>query len=250
MEKFCKMPKPVLCRTDLTSTEKLIVCNLMDRSGNNRVAWPGYDCIGKDLGLSKSAVLRAVTLLEQKGILVIERNNGLSNRYRIATGSETLPVSKRHLNRCRNATTASSETLPELDQLNYTQRTRPTKSKIDTSKTQGEGFEKFWNAYPRKTAKAAARKAWQKIKLSPELLETILKAIENQRQSDQWIKDSGKFIPYPATWLNGQRWTDELPTTPGGEDEVDWGETYHKSFGPDRNLPDDVYQELLKQDSK
>jgi biotin operon repressor len=245
--RFIKLPKSILPRTDLTSTEKLIVCNLMDRSGDHGVAWPGYDRIGKDLGLSRSSVLKAVASLELKGKLTIERNNGLSNRYRINTGSETLLVAKQHQNQYRNATAASSETLPELDQLNQTQRTRPQKSKSDSPKIDtAESFEKFWNAYPRKAAKGAAKKAWKKIKLSPELLETILKAIENQRQSDQWIKDGGKFIPYPATWLNQERWEDEASTTPGGDDDVDWSEAYHKTFGPDRSLPDDVYQKFLE----
>ena len=30
------------------------------------------------------------------------------------------------------------------------------------------------------------------------------------KQTEQWKKDNGKFIPYPATWLNQERWTDEI----------------------------------------
>ena len=26
-----------------------------------------------------------------------------------------------------------------------------------------------------------------------------------------WMKDKGKYIPNPATWLNQKRWRDELP---------------------------------------
>jgi len=41
----------------------------------------------------------------------------------------------------------------------------------------------------------------------------ILNAIEQQKQSEQWSKDGGQFIPLPATWLNNQRWEDDvLPT--------------------------------------
>ncbi len=36
-------------------------------------------------------------------------------------------------------------------------------------------------------------------------------AIEVQKQSEQWTKDNGRFIPNPATWLNQGRWEDELP---------------------------------------
>ena len=30
------------------------------------------------------------------------------------------------------------------------------------------------------------------------------------KRLDQWKKDSGRFVPYPATWLNNRRWEDEL----------------------------------------
>ncbi|MNH08813.1 hypothetical protein D3C79_682460 [compost metagenome] len=30
--------------------------------------------------------------------------------------------------------------------------------------------------------------------------------------STDWTKDGGQFIPHAATWLNGKRWEDELPT--------------------------------------
>ncbi len=72
-----------------------------------------------------------------------------------------------------------------------------------------ENFEKFWAAYPKKTAKQAALKAWNKLKPNEELVKTILAALDVQKKSEQWTKDKGQFIPYPATWLNGRRWEDE-----------------------------------------
>ena len=45
-------------------------------------------------------------------------------------------------------------------------------------------------------------------------MEQILNAVEIQKQSDQWTKDGGQFIPLPATWLNNSRWEDDvLPST-------------------------------------
>ena len=70
-------------------------------------------------------------------------------------------------------------------------------------------FERFWAAYPNKVAKADARKAWAKLKPSPALGAKILDALAWQSESEQWTKDDGHFIPYPATWLRGERWEDE-----------------------------------------
>ena len=71
------------------------------------------------------------------------------------------------------------------------------------------GFDEFWQAYPKKTGKGAAIKAYQTaIKITG--LETMLGAIAVQRNSEQWCKDGGQFVPNPATWLNQMRWEDQL----------------------------------------
>ncbi len=64
-------------------------------------------------------------------------------------------------------------------------------------------FERWWLAYPRKVGKGAARKAWQlaEAKVGGDLL---LAAVHRQR----WADDP-RFIPHPATWLNGERWADD-----------------------------------------
>jgi phage replication O-like protein O len=74
-----------------------------------------------------------------------------------------------------------------------------------TSKENGE-FEIFWKSYPKKVAKQDALKAWNK--LNPNL-EVVLKALAWQVRLDDWLKDAGKFIPYPASYLNSSRWEDE-----------------------------------------
>ena len=35
--------------------------------------------------------------------------------------------------------------------------------------------------------------------------------MEAQSHSEQWLKDEGRYIPHPATWINGRRWEDEQP---------------------------------------
>ena len=74
-----------------------------------------------------------------------------------------------------------------------------------------DSFEQFWQAYPRRIAKKDARKAWDTIRPTPQLLETILTALAWQTQQPQWMKDDGAFVPYPASWLRAERWEDECP---------------------------------------
>jgi hypothetical protein len=71
-------------------------------------------------------------------------------------------------------------------------------------------FDLFWREYPKKVGRGEAEKAFKKLKPSQELVDRIIEAIRKQKQSDQWNKDGGQFIPNPSTWLNQKRWEDEL----------------------------------------
>ena len=68
-------------------------------------------------------------------------------------------------------------------------------------------FDKFWACYPRHTAKQDAKRAFIKVSPDDALFETMLTAIQRQKQTDQW--SDPRYIPHPATWLNGRRWEDE-----------------------------------------
>jgi hypothetical protein len=70
------------------------------------------------------------------------------------------------------------------------------------------GFDLFWGAFPKKVGRGAAEKSWAKIKPDQILLDQILKAIGSAKDTEQWKKDKGQFIPHPTTWLNQKRWLD------------------------------------------
>jgi hypothetical protein len=72
-------------------------------------------------------------------------------------------------------------------------------------------FEQFWEIYPRKVGKSAAFAAWKKIELTPERLDDILSSVTWHMQSRDWMRDGGKFIPNPSTYLNQGRWMDSPP---------------------------------------
>lgn len=72
-------------------------------------------------------------------------------------------------------------------------------------------FDDFWAIWPKRLAKKDAQKAWARV---PALVhQKILRAVEAAKQTDQWQKDDGQFIPLPASWLRGERWEDEIAVT-------------------------------------
>lgn len=80
-----------------------------------------------------------------------------------------------------------------------------------------EGFDEFYAAYPRKIAKIDAIKAWNAVAPGDELRRRILASLE-QQQFDH--REGGRFIPYPASWLNAGRWEDEPTMALNGSE--DW----------------------------
>jgi hypothetical protein len=70
-------------------------------------------------------------------------------------------------------------------------------------------FDQFWKEYPRKIAKAEARKAWKQTEKVRPSLEVVIRAIKAASQTEQWMRGNGQFIPHASTWLRGERWDDE-----------------------------------------
>ena len=82
-------------------------------------------------------------------------------------------------------------------------------SKKESSSSESS-FEKFWSAYPKKKNKGQAEKAWIKLRPTDELVSEIMLAVSNAKSSSDWAEDSGKFIPYPATWISKKGWCDSF----------------------------------------
>ena len=85
--------------------------------------------------------------------------------------------------------------------------------KENTQKKGGVGggrFSDFWSVYPKKFAKAEAEKAWNKLNPTDELVEKIIADVKRRTSSQEWTKENGQFIPYPATYLNKRRFDDEV----------------------------------------
>lgn len=90
-------------------------------------------------------------------------------------------------------------------------------------KAYSDYFNEFWEAYPRKTGKGAAWKAFwaasayagtQQI-----LLALCLEAIAWQMKSDEHLDRDGQYIPHAQTWLNQRRWEDENPKADTGNED-------------------------------
>ena len=72
-----------------------------------------------------------------------------------------------------------------------------------------DNFPAFWAEYPRKVARGAAFKAYEKA-LAAVAPEIILAGLRQWKVAH--AGDEEKFIPHAATWLNQERWADRSGT--------------------------------------
>ena len=96
----------------------------------------------------------------------------------------------------QNPATALSVNAKQDTKKTITKEEQPIKNKQENISS--VDFEKFWNLYPKKVAKADALKAWNKAtkrKTADELLKLTKLYAEGK------LPDI-TYIPYPASWLN------------------------------------------------
>jgi hypothetical protein len=70
-------------------------------------------------------------------------------------------------------------------------------------------FIAFYGAYPRKTQRAAAWRAWRALKPDAALLHDMLAGLAKWQAHERWTRESGRFVHIPSTWLNQRLWEDE-----------------------------------------
>ena len=94
---------------------------------------------------------------------------------------------------------------------------QPSNTDINTVVNKKESsspfFDEFWKAYPRKTNKGFAKKVFEKLKVDDAMLTKMIQAIYVQNKN-VWKDKDQQYIPHPSTWLNGERWDDEVVVKP------------------------------------
>ena len=127
---------------------------------------------------------------------------------------------------CENLTSENPTSGNRTQQRNNKQRTKeqntphpPTgggarakRSRQDGPKSapdwKPERFAKFWTYYPRGENKQRAIRAWDNLRPSDELIDTMARALARQKATEEWQRGIG--IPHASTWINGRRWEDEV----------------------------------------
>jgi DNA-binding transcriptional ArsR family regulator len=192
---------------------KLVLIKLADNASDQGECWPSYQHIADQCEIDRSTVRKHIKQLAEQGLLRIENREGpkgnSSNLYYLTLGGVG-----------QNSTPVGPESTgvgPQPTEGVGPESTRTSHSSEPVNEPKPlcipdpmEGFEVFWKLYPKKKGRKDAAKAWAKLKPDNELHQTLITALGSHCVSDDWTKDSGRYIPNASTWLNGERWNDVL----------------------------------------
>jgi hypothetical protein len=200
-------PLYVRAMLSLKGEEYRVWAYLHWRQGANESSWPKQEKIASDLGLTAEGVRKIMARLEAKGWVRILRPShtapGTKTEYQV-TEPENTPTTvgvntptdvgakgENHPNGHTSITPMAGgvntpTAVPQHKEEHY-QGTLPGNNTPPVV-PQGTGgrdvlFERFWEAYPRKVGKDAARRAFAKRKPDTALLAKMLDAIETQMES-------------------------------------------------------------------
>jgi hypothetical protein len=182
-------------KSDLGGTELLCLLAISDFANDRGIAFPSVATLAKKIRMSERNTHYLLKKLVEKGELEIEVNAGPGgcNLFRV----QTLQGG------CKPCTGGATHCTGGVQPI------APEPS-LEPSYKYSYAFSEFWKAYPKKMSKGQAEKAWAKIKPSEQLTAQILDAVERAKTSVDWTKDGGKWIPYPASWLNAKGWLNEV----------------------------------------
>ena len=227
--------------TRLSLIERVILAAIASHADEAGHAFPGESLLAAETTLGLRSVRNALRGLEGLGVLkVTRRGRQRPNEYAIQVDAlESLPRvtgTNGHVtgttDRMTGTTCRSQEgerpasddrvtgtTLPEVTGTTcrltaHTATAHRTDPPVVPRGDDLPGFVEFWNIYPNKVGKDAARKGWVKKRCEP-IADVVIGALK--AQMPYLVREGGKYIPNPATWINQGRWQDE-PASRNGHD--------------------------------
>lgn len=195
-------------------------------TGDN--CYPSIAAIARRTCCSESQARRNVHVLIDSGYISVEpgteQGGGSSRRYcikieRLTPSTDATP--------CMDAT-PSTDASPPLAPMRVTPSTHDTRTIINHQEpsmrkrsalrtgSNAVRFEQWYAVYPKKKSRGDAEKAWKALSPDDDLVERMIRAVENQKAEHARCAAAGTFTPswkYPATWLRAKAWDDEQETT-------------------------------------
>ncbi len=165
------------------------------------------------LGLDNQNLTNVLTLLKAYGVAKVRDLDGALFSKRMVEDEELSKIRREVGKLGGNPHLVNQNLTKPKPKAQPKRKQKPTPSSSSSSSDNNPivPFAQFWKLYPKRRAKDRAEAAWNKRNPDLALFETMKAALAWQSVTDTWKESKGKFVPYPATWLNQGLWTDEKP---------------------------------------
>jgi hypothetical protein len=194
----------VLNQSKATGRAKLVLLGIANHLGDQG-AWPSISTLARYANASERSVKRDIQELIELGELKVEVQNAptrtqyKTNLYWLTIGSGVTDLSSGVTDWVSRGDSSGKSGVTPVGTQNIILTIK------EPSMKQGENdFDKFWEFYPKKKARADAEKAWNRaIKRKP-----AGEIIELAKAYSQGKLPAEEYIPNGSTWLNNNRWED------------------------------------------
>ena len=179
-----------------TATAKLCLLIMSSMADHEGKCWPSHNYLAEQCMVTRRTIISTLQTLESEGFISVQRrfkdNVKTSSMYTVNVkslhnGSETISQPPSEIISHRNSH-SSKQSIKHYDQT---------------------GFDRWWAVYPKKKAKKEALRIWDKIKPDGSIL--WADTIERTESDRDWKRG---FAPNPTTYLNQERWNDEISRQP------------------------------------
>jgi len=189
----------------LKPATKIVLYWLADHhNGTTGLCIPSQKRLAELCEMTDRSVRTHLDTLQTLGLIqVIERkrDNGsqTSNEYKLLFDVQNLPTPM------ENISSPPMQNLPTLN-LGINNLGKETNNSSSNDEVDYY-FDQLWSLYPRKVGKGQARKAFKAASKKADFYDLLPKLMDYVQTLEG--KDK-QYIPHLATWLNGERWEDEV----------------------------------------
>jgi hypothetical protein len=189
------IPNWLLGRTEISSGAKIAYARLAQFAGEDGRAYPKVSTLAEALGVERKQAQRYLSELLNFNLIEVEHH------FETSQASDYF-----FLNHMWMDTPCTNMSIPPVQICPKNKRISIREESILSD----DNFETFWSSYPRHDGKVQAKKVWLKRKYSTYTIDLIMKAVESQKQGEGCLAREKKYIPHAATWLNQERYLDEI----------------------------------------
>lgn len=179
--------------------------------------FPSQELLAEELGISERTVRKYIKTLQDHKIIYVERDKNKDgqwerNLYYLLDKSEWVKPEESGASGVGQRNLMSKPEANDDKNQRHEVPTKDTKYKNTKKKNTNKlyRFDDFWEVYPRKVNKKKAQQKWEKLEKNDELVDKIISDVRKRLEFKEWKKEEISYIPHPTTYLNGERWEDEV----------------------------------------